>query len=85
MKYGREVIDLLGAYPGRFFKMRQIINHIDPNAKGKARLRVRVGVSRVLQELESSGLIRVKAAEVRGASGEYKWKDKGSEYGGTAN
>lgn len=85
MKYANEVINLLGAYPGRFFKMRQIINHIDPNAKGKARLRVRVGVSRVLQELESSGFIRVKAAEARGASGEYKWKNNAGEYGGTVN
>ena len=26
MKYAHEVIDLLGAFPGRRFKMRQIIN-----------------------------------------------------------
>lgn len=74
MKYGKEVISLLGAHPGRFFKMRQIVKHIDPKATGRDRLRIRVGVSRVLQELQSSGLIRVHAADKQGASGWYKWK-----------
>lgn len=79
MKYANEVINLLGAYPGRFFKMRQIISCISPNAQGNERLRVRVGVSRVLQELESSGLIRVKAAEKRGGGSEYKWRNNTEE------
>lgn len=74
MKYGKEVINLLGAHPGRSFKMRQIVKHIDPNASGKDRLRIRVGVSRVLQELNSSGLIRVRAAKKQGAGSRYKWK-----------
>ena len=30
MKYAKEVIDLMAAYPGRRFKMKQIINYAAP-------------------------------------------------------
>ena len=31
MKYAREVIELMGAYPGRDFRMREIVNYIEGN------------------------------------------------------
>lgn len=57
MKYAHEVIDLLGAFPGRRFKMRQIINHVAPRADQRQRAVVRTGVWRVLVALEESGQI----------------------------
>ncbi|ANY17237.1 hypothetical protein [Bordetella pseudohinzii] len=57
MKYAKEVIDLLAAYPGRRFKMKQIINYVDPRADARQRAVLRTGVWRVLVALEESGQI----------------------------
>lgn len=57
MKYAKEVIDLLAAYPGRRFKMKQIINYVDPRAGTRQRAVLRTGVWRVLVALEESGQI----------------------------
>ena len=74
MKYAKEVIDLLAAYPGREFRMIQIVRHIDLGATGSARQRVRNGVLRVLQSLEEHGQIECTPAEKRGGYSTYAWK-----------
>lgn len=61
MKYAREVIELLGAYPGRRFKVGEIVRYIvgaDGVGAGR-RDRVRVGVWRVIEALQEAGLVRV--------------------------
>jgi len=67
MKYAHEVIDLLGAFPGRRFKMRQIINHVAPRADQRQRAVVRTGVWRVLVALEESGQIASTATKRKAA------------------
>lgn len=57
MKYAKEVIDLMAAYPGRRFKMKQIINYVDPRADARQRAVLRTGVWRVLVALEECGTI----------------------------
>lgn len=57
MKYAKEVIDLMAAYPGRRFKMKQIINYVDPRADTRQRAVLRTGVWRVLVALEECGTI----------------------------
>lgn len=57
MKYAKEVIDLMAAYPGRKFKMKQIINYVDPRADARQRAVLRTGVWRVLVALEECGTI----------------------------
>ena len=75
MRYAHEVIDLLAAYPGRRFKMRQIINHVAPRATSKQVPAVRVGVWRVLRELEESGQVCVDRKEGQnGSYAEYSWQ-----------
>lgn len=74
MKYASEVIDLLAAYPGRRFKMRQIINYIGGNADQKRRAVIRTGVWRVLRDLESTGHIQSNRSEVgNGAHADWWW------------
>jgi hypothetical protein len=63
MKYAKEVIDLLAAYPGRRFKMKQIINYAAPRADSRERAVVRTGVWRVLVALEECGQISSTRAE----------------------
>ncbi|UOK17259.1 hypothetical protein vBBaMIFTN8_72 [Bordetella phage vB_BaM-IFTN8] len=76
MKYAREVIDLMAAFPGRRFKVRQIVNHAAPRATAQQRSSVRIGVHRVLKSLELSGQVCSTRGEVEyGADGEYWWVD----------
>lgn len=75
MKYAKEVIDLLAAYPGRRFKMRHIVNHVAPRAEGSDRVRVRVGVWRALAALREAGTIGCQEAGCNGAHAEYWWEN----------
>lgn len=75
MKYAAEVIDLLAGFPGRKFKMREIINHVAPRASQKQRTVIKVGVWRVLAALEESGQIESSRSDTpRGAHVRYWWK-----------
>lgn len=59
MKYAKEVIELLAAYPGKEFRMAQIVRHVTRamSLNETARNAVRQGVLRVLASLEESGQI----------------------------
>lgn len=81
MKYAKEVIDLLAAYPRTRFKMTHIVNHIDRKACGSARLRIRVGALRALKVLQEHGQVTVWEPTARGGSAEYQWKSDTSSLG----
>lgn len=75
MKYARELLDLMAAYPGRGFKMREIVNYVAPKVIGRERHTVRRGVLRVLDQLIDLGTInRYPPHAVRGESTLYTWK-----------
>lgn len=75
MKYAAEIMSLMAAYPGRQFRMRQLVASIVGNkADDREKKQVRMGVWRVLKLLEESGHIVVEAQEGRGASAQYAWK-----------
>lgn len=75
MKYAAEVIGLMSVYPGRRFKVRQIVNHAAPGSTPKQRMSIREGIRRVLLSLEDSGQVASTRAEVpNGANAEYWWK-----------
>lgn len=65
MKYAREIIDLMICYPGRRFKVRQLVNAVAPRATPQQRASVRIGVHRVLLALEKSGQVRSTREGVR--------------------
>ena len=77
MKYAKEVIDLLAAYPGREFRMIQIVRHV---AEGQPANtveweRLRKGVRRVLGSLEDSGQVVSRSPHDRsGSYSLYCWK-----------
>jgi hypothetical protein len=78
MKYAREIMDLLAAFPGRQFRMVHIVNSIcGKHATIKEKKQVRMGVWRVLKLLEESGHIVIEAQDGRGASAQYAWKTSG--------
>lgn len=75
MKYAREVIELMGACPGREFRMAEIIHHVVRRREiGRAeRQRVRNGVLRVLHSLRDNGSIEITPAETQGGFSTYSW------------
>ncbi|URW84477.1 hypothetical protein NBV64_09065 [Alcaligenes sp. DN25] len=77
MKYASEVIGLLGAHPGRAFKMIQIVRHVADRHPGSPKEweRVRKGVRRVLDSLEESGQVSsTRIGVMNGGSALYQWK-----------
>lgn len=74
MKYASEVMDLMAPYPGRQFRMAQIVRFIDPQAAGSARQRIHKGVLRVLQSLADHGQVEIIAAAGIGGFATYSWK-----------
>nr|WP_321302610.1 hypothetical protein [Alcaligenes faecalis] len=76
MKYASEVIALMGAHPGRQFRMAQIVRHVTKGLEVSttSRQAVRVGVRRVLESLIENGqVVQVKESET---SSVYFWQVK---------
>lgn len=75
MKYAREVIGLLGAHPGRQFRMAQILRHVCRGASlgSVPEAAVRKGVHRVLVHLIDSGQVERVGGATRSVA--YVWKD----------
>ncbi len=79
MLYAREVIALLGAFPGRDFRMGQILAEVSrgkPEFDARGKAAVRKAVSRVLDQLRSDGHVGVTPAMGRGGYALYAWRTK---------
>ncbi len=74
MKYADKVIDLLAAYPGRPFVMRQIIHYVNPRAGCRERIAVKKAVQRVMLALSSAGSVTVTPQKTLGGQARYTWK-----------
>ncbi|MES2187966.1 MAG: hypothetical protein V4505_25670 [Pseudomonadota bacterium] len=78
MLYARELIELMQPYPGRRFKMRQLVGYVmrsgrdDPKAKAAARQ----AVLRALDSLAYTGHVEITGAAARGGGAEYAWHDQ---------
>ena len=74
MKHANKVIDLLAAYPGRAFVMRQIVRYIDPSAGCQERTAIKKAVQRALVALAATGHVLITPAKTLGGSARYAWK-----------
>ena len=75
MLYAHEVIDLLAAFPGREWRMAEIVNYVArgrPQCK-QQRERYRKGVRRVLEALIEAKCVQYKPARSGGTT-LYRWK-----------
>lgn len=76
MKYAREVIELMSAYPERRFRMQELVRYVAPRAEGGDRQRVRNGILRVMADLVRAGSAMREGGEDRGTYGLYWWPAK---------
>jgi hypothetical protein len=75
MKYAQEIMDLMSAFPGRPFKMREIVQSVaKKQIIYRDRSRVKKGVWRVLQQLKEIDTITIIEPEKSGAGAGYVWK-----------
>lgn len=74
LRYAREVIELLAAFPGREWKMRDVVRHVSrgrPTSK-QERERYRKGVRRVMEALVEARVVQYKPARPGGTT-LYRW------------
>lgn len=74
MKYAREILGLMRPYPGREFRMAQIVREVSRGRamSQKERNAVREGVRRVIAQLcESGHVVKIKDGET---SAFYAWR-----------
>lgn len=74
MKYADKIISLMGAYPDREFRMSALIRYINPEPTEQERRAIKIGVSRVLLELNEVGRVVIIPPAISGGFGLYKWK-----------
>ncbi len=71
----------MAAYPGRDWKMKEIVRYVDPVAEGKHRQRLRIGVIRVLHALSDTGAVLIRPPRAsRGGTALYRWRSDTSEH-----
>lgn len=75
MKYAKEVIGLIAAYPGREFRLVEVVRHV---AKGRAldrteTTRLQRGVQRVMAELACNGSVTIREPEEGRHGRAYIW------------
>ena len=81
MKYASEVICLLEPYPDREFRIGEIVRFINPVAQGKARDKIRLGVSRALFALVDTGAVRMTPPKCERSFALYRWNKKKEKCG----
>lgn len=76
LRYAKQVIELMAAYPGREFKPQQICRYVCPKPRdSKERSAVRIGVHRVLVQLRDAGSVLYREPiAVRGGYCVYWWR-----------
>lgn len=79
MKFAPEIIELMAAYPGRDFRMVQIVRYATHNRPMdlKARRAARKAIQRALDAFIENGSVLLKPpAATRGAPVFYRWKSE---------
>ncbi|MDR0274147.1 MAG: hypothetical protein LBI48_02165 [Burkholderiaceae bacterium] len=76
MLYVREISDLMAAYPGRGFKMQEIVRYVAGGRRldGRARYALHKSTLRALVALQEAGVVLVRPPRAaRGGFALYRW------------
>lgn len=77
MKYVGELIGFMGAYPGREFRMSELVRHVSRagSLTLKQRRAMRKAVLRAIEALIGTGtVLRRPATAKRGGYAKYRWR-----------
>ena len=82
MKLADRIIDLMASFPGRPFRMQEIVKYANPRAADKrSKEATRKQARVVLEQLASSGSVQIIKGNSGNAPSQYVWKKSGS-FGG---
>ena len=76
LRYAREVMDLMAAYPGRDWKMAHIVRYVCTARNETRRQKVRIGVHRVVAMLIETGHVERDPPGKYGSYALYRWAAK---------
>ncbi len=75
MKYSKEIIELMSAYPGREFKILNLKRYIKSVTENCAKSdSIRSAIRNVLYKLRDAGVIEIKVNVKNGGGSVYIWK-----------
>lgn len=76
MKYAKEVIDLMACYPGRSFRLVELVRHV---SRGRAlcateNTRLQRGIQRAMEALQDTGSVIIEPAQEGRHGRSYQWR-----------
>lgn len=76
MKYASEVIDLMAAFPGRSFRLMELVRHVSGGRPLSAteKTRLQRGIQRAMAALEEAGSVVISPSEGAWHGFEYQWR-----------
>jgi len=76
VKYVREVIDLMAAYPGRPFRLVELVRHVSRGQQlsRTERTRLERGIQRAMDALRTAGSVLIEEPAVGQHGRKYLWR-----------
>lgn len=76
MKYAREMIDLMAAYPGRPFRLVELVRHVSQGRQLSVTERTRLerGIQRAADALQSTGSVVIEEPTHGRHGRKYLWR-----------
>lgn len=75
MKYAKEVIDLMTCYPGRQFRLMELVRHVSRgrDLSSSEKTKFQRGVQRVMEVLRSTGSVVIREPKEGSHGRTYAW------------
>lgn len=75
MKYAREVIDLMACYPGRQFRLMELVRHV---SRGRdlsvaEKTRIQRGLQRAMEAFQDTGSVVIRVPDEGSHGRTYAW------------
>jgi len=76
VKYAHEVMDLMACYPGRQFRLMELVRHVSRgrNLNTTEKTRIQRGVQRVMEAFQSTGSVEIQEPDEGCHGRTYAWR-----------
>ena len=76
MKYAHEVMDLMACYPGRSFRLMELVRHVSHGRSLSLpeKTRMQRGIQRAMDALQDTGSVLIQEPQQGGHGRTYAWR-----------
>jgi len=76
VKYAHEVMDLMACYPGRSFRLMELVRHVSHGRtlSPAEKTRLQRGIQRAMDALQDTGSVIIQEPETGGHGRSYAWR-----------